>query len=95
MNKKREKDEHVERLYYMKEDSTDSMDTFKNAMDSNFDAAIVDGLSADDMVDLTDDNKKIKLTDKGEVYTRQLIRAHRLAERLLYDILGGDFESGA
>ncbi|MHC4544188.1 MAG: metal-dependent transcriptional regulator, partial [Planctomycetota bacterium] len=25
----------------------------------------------------------------------QLIRAHRLAERLLYDILGGDFESGA
>ncbi|MHC4632273.1 MAG: iron dependent repressor, metal binding and dimerization domain protein [Planctomycetota bacterium] len=35
------------------------------------------------------------LTEKGAGYARQLIRAHRLAERLLYDILGGDFESGA
>jgi len=95
VNKKREKDEHIERLYYMKEEGADLMDALKNAMNSNFDAAIVDELSADDMVELTDDNKEIKLTDKGEVYARQLIRAHRLAERLLYDVLGGDFESGA
>ena len=26
---------------------------------------------------------------------KKIIRAHRLAERLLYDVLGGDFESGA
>jgi len=95
MKKKMEKDEHIERLYYMKEEGTDLIDALKNAMNSNFDAAIVDELSVDDMVKLTDEGEKIRLTEKGEVYARQLIRAHRLAERLLYDVIGGDFESGA
>jgi DtxR family Mn-dependent transcriptional regulator len=95
MKTKMEKDEHIERLYYMKEEGTDLMDALKNAMNSNFNAAIVDELSADDVVKLTDGGGKIRLTEKGEVYARQLIRAHRLAERLLYDVIGGDFESGA
>ncbi len=95
MNRKREKDEHVERLYYMKEEGTDSMDALKSAMSENFDAAIIDELSSDDMVELTEQENKITLTKKGADYAQQLIRAHRLAERLLYDILGGDFESGA
>ena len=95
MDHKREKDEHIEELYYKKEESADSMDALKNAMNSNFDVAIVDELSDDDMVEITDDSKKIRLTDKGELNAQQIIRAHRLAERLLYDVLGGDFESGA
>jgi len=37
----------------------------------------------------------IALTEKGQDHARQIIRAHRLAERLLYDVLGGDYESGA
>jgi len=45
VNKKREKDEHIERLYYMKEEGADLMDALKNAMNSNFDAAIVVELS--------------------------------------------------
>jgi DtxR family Mn-dependent transcriptional regulator len=95
MSRKREKDEHIERLYYMKEEGTDSMDTLKSAMNENFDAAVIDELSSDDMVELTEQENKITLTKKGADYAQQLIRAHRLAERLLYDILGGDFESGA
>ena len=95
MKQKMDKDEHIERLYYMKEEGTDLLDALKNGMSSNFDAAIVDELSADDMVKLTDGGKKIRLTEKGEIYAQQLIRAHRLAERLLYDVVGGDFESGA
>jgi len=95
VNRKTEKDEHVERLYYMKEEGTDSMDALKSAMSENFDAAVIDELSSDDMVGLTEQENKITLTKKGADYAQQLIRAHRLAERLLYDILGGDFESGA
>ncbi len=95
MYRKRDKDEHVERLYYMKEEGTDSMDALKSAMNENFDAAIIDELLSEDMVELTEEENKIALTKKGENYARQLIRAHRLAERLLYDVLGGDFESGA
>ena len=95
MSHKREKDGHVERLYYMKEKGTDSAETLKTAMEGNFDPAIIDELSSEDMVELAEDGSKIKLTNKGEDYGRQMIRAHRLAERLIYDVLGADFESGA
>ena len=95
MNHKREKDEHIERLYYMMEDGTDSIDVLKNAMNNNFDADIVDELASEDTLQLSQDGRKITLTEKGEKYGNQIIRAHRLAERLLYDVLGGDFESGA
>jgi DtxR family Mn-dependent transcriptional regulator len=95
MNRKREKDEHIEQLYYMKEDGTDSMAALKSTMNEHYDTAIIDELSSDDMVQLSQDNDVIALTEKGAGYARQLIRAHRLAERLLYDVLGGDFESGA
>lgn len=95
MNHKREKDECIERLYYMKEDGTNSVDTLKSIMDENYDTAMIDELSSEDMVELSEDNNTISLTEKGADYARQLIRAHRLAERLLYDVLGGDFEPGA
>jgi DtxR family Mn-dependent transcriptional regulator len=95
MNRKREKDEHIEQLYYMKEDGTDSMVALKSNMNENYDTAIIDELSSDGIVRLSRESNGIVLTEKGAGYARQIIRAHRLAERLLYDILGGDFESGA
>ena len=95
MNRKRETDEHIEQLWYMKEGGQDSIDAIKTAMNENFDAAIIDKLSSEDMVKLTEQGSKIALTKKGEDSARQLIRAHRLAERLLHDVLGGDYESGA
>ena len=95
MNDKRVKDEHIERLYYMKEEGTDSISALKSAMSEGFDAEIVEQLSSEQTVDLDEVGQTIGLTAKGEGYARQLIRAHRLAERLLYDVLGGDYESGA
>lgn len=83
MNRKREKDEHIERLYYMKEDGKDSMAALKSTMNENYDAAIIDELSFEDMVQISQDSNMIALTEKGTGYARQLIRAHRLAERLL------------
>jgi len=95
MNQKREKDEHIERLYYMKEDNADSVETLKGAMNKSYDVTIIDELASEGMVQLNNDNNTIRLTEKGNYYASQLIRAHRLAERLLYNVLGGDFESGA
>ncbi len=94
-NNKREKDEHVERLYYMKEDGTDTVDALQIAMNGNYDAAVVNDLVSDGMVELSGDETKIILTSEGDSYATQVVRAHRLAERLLYDVLGGDFEPGA
>ncbi|MCP4259914.1 MAG: metal-dependent transcriptional regulator [Planctomycetes bacterium] len=95
MNRKREKDEHFEHLYYMKEKGTDSIEALKNAMKEHYDSHIIDELAQEDMLQLSEDNSTIVLTEKGAGYARQVIRAHRLAERLLYNVLGGDFESGA
>ncbi len=95
MNHKREKDEHIERLYYTKEDGTDLIAALKSTMNEHYDAVIIDELSSEDMVQLSQDSNAIVLTEKGYGYARQLIRAHRVAERLLFDVLGGDFESGA
>ncbi len=94
MNKQREKDEHLEQLWLMKEQSKDSVNVLKSALGNDFDAAIIDGFVSEEIVEMETDNK-VTLTEKGRVYARQIIRAHRLAERLLYDVLGGDYESGA
>ena len=95
MNKKHEKDEHLERLWNMKEKDIDSTDNLKSVLGNDFSNDIVDELSSDGLVDMKESGKKITLTKKGEDAARQLIRAHRLAERMLHDVMGGDFETGA
>ena len=95
MNRKREKDEHLEQLWYMKEEGKDSADALKSTMGAAYDADVIDQLLSDDLVEFSEQNDKIILTKGGDDYARGLIRAHRLAERLLHDVLGGDYESGA
>ncbi len=89
------REEYLETLWSMKEEGKDSTDTLKSGIGEDFDAGIIDELLSEDLVKLTDDNNKIVLTKKGEDDARRIIRAHRLAERLIYDVLGGEFESGA
>jgi DtxR family Mn-dependent transcriptional regulator len=95
MGRKKDKDEHIEHLYYMLENKKDSIETLKTDMKDNFDSGMIDELSSEDMVELSDNGTKIAFTPKGLEYGTQIIRSHRLAERLIYDVLGGDFESGA
>lgn len=38
---------------------------------------------------------EIEFTETGQERARLLIRSHRLAERLINDVLGGDYETGA
>jgi len=38
---------------------------------------------------------ELAFTEKGKERARLLIRSHRLAERLIHDVLGGDYETGA
>ena len=94
-NHKMVKDEHIERLYYMKEAGMDSISEIKSAMSGSFDTAVIDELLSEDIVVLTDDGNKITFTKKGVNYAQQIVRAHRIAERLIYDVLDGEFESGA
>ena len=95
MNKTKIKDEHLEILWKMKEESKDSIDDLKKSTGKEYDIDIVEQLSKERLAEYNEKDKKIKLTEKGEDLARILIRAHRIAERMLHDVIGGDFETGA
>ncbi|MBF0511517.1 MAG: hypothetical protein HQL13_04220 [Candidatus Omnitrophica bacterium] len=84
-----QQDEHIEQLWYMKERQETSIDFLKKTMKRSFDAKIISELVERDILELGPDATTIKLTAHGEARARQLIRAHRLAERLVADVLGG------
>lgn len=52
-------------------------------------------LSTGGLVEISKNGANISLTGDGEARVRPLIRAHRLAERLVHDVMGGEFETGA
>jgi len=93
VEKQKEKEEYLEILWYMQEDGTKSLSFFKEELGEHFRQDIVDELTADGIIDPHHDS--IALTDTGRDYTRQLIRSHRLAERLVHDVLGVEYEKGA
>jgi DtxR family Mn-dependent transcriptional regulator len=90
-----EKDEYLERLWYMREEGEESLNALKEALGKGFDAAVLDELTSDGLVAATGDELRITLTPKGVDRARRVIRAHRIAERLIHDVLGNRFESGA
>lgn len=94
--KKEELDEHLETLWHLLENKESDVDSFKSHTKGAFDEEILNTLETGDCIIL--DGGKIKLTDKGYARAEQIIRRHRLAERLLTDVLGmesGDIETGA
>jgi DtxR family Mn-dependent transcriptional regulator len=95
MVRERRQEEYLENLWYMKEKRQDSIDVLKGIMKSEFSIDIVDELSAEGMVELRNGGSNISFTARGEESARRLIRSHRLAERMVHDILGGEFEAGA
>ena len=94
-DRRREKEEHLECLWHMKEKGDTGMENLVDRMGGRFDITTVDDLSSEGWVTVGDGNKAIALTEAGEDYSRQLVRAHRLAERLLHDVFGGEHELAA
>ena len=93
MNDKRIKEEYLETLWYMDETAVDSFDYFGLELEEELRPKLLEELKAEGMIDL--DEKSISLTQKGRDFTRCLIRSHRLADRLVHDVLGVEFEQGA
>jgi len=91
-----ERDEHLETLWHLQENNESDIDSFRRHSSGTFDEGILEQLRADGYITLQGDN--IVLTDKGGAEAQQIIRRHRLAERLLTDVLGmplSDIEPGA
>lgn len=95
MKNTREREEYLEILWCMKEEKKDSYEYLEKAMGEIFNSERIEDLQQEGLVITSDDLSRIHLTDKGEDYARKIIRAHRIAEKLICDAMGGDFESGA
>ena len=93
MERKKEKEEYLEILWYMQENSNTSFSSFEKEVAGNFKQDIIDELTREGIIHR--ENDSIALTEQGKQHTRQLIRSHRLAERLVHDVLGVEYEAGA
>lgn len=94
-NGRKEKEEHLEVLWGMKEKRRDSVEDFEEAMNGNYSASLTEELALEGLVELDEGRKRVALTESGEERARRIIRAHRIGERLIYDVFGGDFETAA
>lgn len=95
MTKTRESEEYLEVLWRIREDGVTDPDYLKNAIGDSFNVGILEKLAAEGHVLIGENPEMARLTDTGYSYARKIIRAHRIAEKLICDAMGGDFESGA
>ena len=93
MDRKKISEEYLEVLWYMRESGATQRKAFESEIGDNFDPDILKELQNSGIVESND--KTVTLTDKGREHTRQLIRSHRVAERLVHDVLGVPYEAGA
>ncbi|MEI7672274.1 MAG: metal-dependent transcriptional regulator [Deltaproteobacteria bacterium] len=95
MTEKRELDEYLEVLWKMREVKQDSVSALRENMKAEFNVSHLTELTAQGWIEFKEDGKKIELTEKGAVEAGLIVRSHRLAERLIHNVMGMHYESGA
>jgi DtxR family Mn-dependent transcriptional regulator len=89
-------DEYMEALWYLTEENDLSLERLRNLVDVTFNDEIIGHLTNEQLIQVQ--GKKIELTPNGYEQAKQIVRCHRLAERLLADVLGmplKEMEQGA
>ncbi len=84
---RRELDEYIEVLWYLSEEGEPAAENLKEYQKFVFKDEVLDELVRSGLITIKKD-KKIELTTAGYDKARQIVRCHRLAERLLVDVLG-------
>ncbi len=92
---KHEKEEYLERLWEMKEKGQVSLDDLAHMLNGTWQRPVIEELARDSLAELNVSDNSVMLTRKGKDHARRIIRAHRIGERLIYDVFGGDFETAA
>jgi DtxR family Mn-dependent transcriptional regulator len=83
-------DEALELLWHLEEEGNPEFDRFRLSSDDTDLEGLVGALKSDGLI--TVEGSAVKLTERGRLLSRGLIRRHRLAERLFTDVfeLRGD-----
>ena len=84
--KREDIDEHLETLWHLLENDESDSESFRRHTKGTYDECILKILKAYSYITL--EGEKISLTEKGFSQAEQIMRRHRLAERLLTDVLG-------
>jgi DtxR family Mn-dependent transcriptional regulator len=95
MTEKQKMEEFLETLWHLHEGAQDSLQLFRDILGKDFDKDILAQMKTGKLVNLDENAGTITFTEQGEEYGRKLIRAHRLAERLIKDALGSEAEMSA
>ena len=88
-----ERDEMLERLWQLRERGWSTVSALRGELADRYQELDLEELSRDSLVVLA--GEEITLTAAGSAHAERLIRAHRIGERLIHDVLGREFESGA
>ena len=94
---KKELDEYMEALWYLSEEEAPPSDYMKKYMQEVFTKDVLAELCSHGYVTV-DEQGGVTPTPEGYQQARRIVRCHRLAERLLADVLGmqpGETEEGA
>jgi DtxR family transcriptional regulator, Mn-dependent transcriptional regulator len=92
-NRMGDREEMLEALWHLRERRLSGPGDLRALLKERYREEDVAQLSADGLV--TSDARGVGLTDQGSERARRLIRAHRIGERLIHDVLGREFESSA
>jgi len=84
---KKELDEYMEAIWYLSEEEDPCVPDVNNYVKEAFTREVVGELTKLGLITVTEDGK-IEATEAGHKKSRQIVRCHRLAERLLTDVLG-------
>jgi DtxR family Mn-dependent transcriptional regulator len=88
-----DRDEMLERLWQLGERGRPTRAALDVALRGRFREDDLAHLGGDGLVTIA--GEQISLTPDGIAHAGRLIRAHRIGERLIHDVLGREFETGA
>jgi DtxR family Mn-dependent transcriptional regulator len=87
------RDEMLEGLWQLRERGRSVVSELRRTLAGRFSDDELARLAADGLVVIAAD--AITLTPRGSAHAGRLIRAHRIGERLIHDVMGKEFEPGA
>jgi DtxR family Mn-dependent transcriptional regulator len=87
------RDEMLECLWQLRERGCSTVSMLAGSLGIRYRAEDLDGLVEGNLVAVS--GEEISLTADGAAHAERLIRAHRIGERLIHDVLGREFEPGA
>ncbi|MBF0529657.1 MAG: metal-dependent transcriptional regulator [Deltaproteobacteria bacterium] len=94
-DKRRHQEEFLERLWEMHEQGLSDIEDLTQHLLDRFNLEFFNDLVTEGLVVLSEQGRRISLTETGIQRAKLIIRAHRIGERLLFDVFGSDFEPGA